>query len=225
MKVFIKNKVYYNYIMNDWNTLYKEKGIVQKEPSAKVLDAIKFFNINGSKKILDLGCGTGRHTTLLVKENFEVYGCDNSEDALKIIKEILVNTEFRLCDMTKLPYEDEYFDGIICYQVIQHGIIADIKKSISEMYRVLKKGGYLFLVVISTKHPKFQTGEEIELNTKINTDDIDGYMPHHFFSELEMRELFSKNEIIKLNHFEGQSEINPSSRMASWELYARRPPF
>jgi len=161
----------------------------------------------------------------LVKENFEVYGCDNSEDALKIIKEILADNEFRLCDMTKLPYEDEYFDGIICYQVIQHGKIADIKKSISEMYRVLKKGGYLFLVVISTKHPKFQTGEEIEPNTKINTDDIDGYMPHHFFSELEMKELFSKNEIIKLNHFEGQSEINPSSRMASWELYARRPPF
>jgi ubiquinone/menaquinone biosynthesis C-methylase UbiE len=211
--------------MKDWNTLYKEKGIVQNEPSERVLGAIKFFNDNGSKKILDLGCGTGRHTTLLVKEGFEVYGCDNSEDALKIIKEILANNEFRLCDMTKLPYEDEYFDGIICYQVIQHGKIAEIKKSISEMYRVLKKGGYLFLVVISTKHPKFQTGEEIEPNTKINTDDIDGYMAHHFFSELEMKELFSKNEIIKLNHFEGQSEINPSSRMASWELYARRPPF
>ncbi|MBC2764298.1 MAG: class I SAM-dependent methyltransferase, partial [ANME-2 cluster archaeon] len=129
MEVFIKNKVYFNYIMKDWNTLYKEKGIVQKEPSEKVINAIKFFNRVGSKKILDLGCGTGRHTTLLVKENFEVYGCDNSEDALSIIKEILVYNEFRLCDMTKLPYEDEYFDGIICYQVIQHGKIADIKKS------------------------------------------------------------------------------------------------
>jgi len=62
----------------------------------------------------------------------------------------------------------------------------------------------------------------LEPNTKINTDAIDGYMPHHFFSELEMKEFFSKYEIIKLNHFEGQSEINPSSRMASWELYASR---
>ncbi len=218
---FIKNKVYSNYTMKYWNTLYKEKGIVQKEPSKKVLEAIKFFKEKRIEKILDLGCGTGRHTTLLVKENFEVHGCDNSEDALKIIKEILVDNEFRLCDMTKLLYNDGYFDGIICYQVIQHGKIADIKKSISEMHRVLKKGGYLFLVVISTKHPKFQTGEEIEPNTKINTDDIDGYMPHHFFSELEMKEFFNKYEIIKLNHFEGQSEINPSGRMASWELYAK----
>ena len=173
--------------MKDWSTLYTEKGIVQKEPSKKVLKTINFFKGKGLKRILDLGCGTGRHTTLLVKEGFEVYGCDNSKDALKIIKNFLVDNEFRLCDMTKLSYEDGYFDGILCYQVIQHGKIAGIKQSISEMYRVLKKGGYLFLVVISTKHPKFKTGEEIEPNTKINTDDIDGHMPHHFFSELEMQ--------------------------------------
>jgi ubiquinone/menaquinone biosynthesis C-methylase UbiE len=205
--------------------LYIEKGVVQKEPSKKVLETINFFKGKGLKKILDLGCGTGRHTTLLVKEGFEVYGCDNSEDALKIIKKFLADNEFRLCDMTKLSYEDGYFDGILCYQVIQHGKIAEIKQSISEMYRVLKKGGYLFLVVISTKHPKFKTGEEIEPNTKINTDDIDGHMPHHFFSELEMQEFFNEFEIIKLDHFEGQSEINLSNRMASWELYARRPSF
>jgi ubiquinone/menaquinone biosynthesis C-methylase UbiE len=211
--------------MKDWSTLYIEKGVVQKEPSKKVLETINFFKGNGLKKILDLGCGTGRHTTLLVKEGFEVYGCDNSEDALKIIKKFLADNEFRLCDMTKLSYEDGYFDGILCYQVIQHGKIAEIKQSISEMYRVLKKGGYLFLVVISTKHPKFKTGEEIEPNTKINTDDIDGHMPHHFFSELEMQEFFNEFEIIKLDHFEGQSEINLSNRMASWELYARRPSF
>jgi ubiquinone/menaquinone biosynthesis C-methylase UbiE len=211
--------------MKDWSTLYIEKGVVQKEPSKKVLETINFFKGKGLKKILDLGCGTGRHTTLLVKEGFEVYGCDNSEDALKIIKKFLADNEFRLCDMTKLSYEDGYFDGILCYQVIQHGKIAEIKQSISEMYRVLKKGGYLFLVVISTKHPKFKTGEEIEPNTKINTDDIDGHMPHHFFSELEMQEFFNEFEIIKLDHFEGQSEINLSNRMASWELYARRPSF
>jgi ubiquinone/menaquinone biosynthesis C-methylase UbiE len=211
--------------MKDWSTLYIEKGVVQKEPSKKVLESINFFKGKGLKKILDLGCGTGRHTTLLVKEGFEVYGCDNSEDALKIIKNFLADNEFRLCDMTKLSYEDGYFDGILCYQVIQHGKIAEIKQSISEMYRVLKKGGYLFLVVISTKHPKFKTGEEIEPNTKINTDDIDGHMPHHFFSELEMQEFFNEFEIIKLDHFEGQSEINLSNRMASWELYARRPSF
>jgi len=196
-----------------------------KRTIKKVLETINFFKGKGLKRILDLGCGTGRHTTLLVKEGFEVYGCDNSEDALKIIKKFLVDNEFRLCDMTKLSYEDGYFDGILCYQVIQHGKIAGIKQSISEMYRVLKKGGYLFLVVISTKHPKFKTGEEIEPNTKINTDDIDGHMPHHFFSELEMQEFFNEFEIIKLDHFEGQSEINLSNRMAFWELYARRPSF
>ena len=208
--------------MKDWNTLYKEKGIVQKEASKKILEAVKFFKEKEVNRVLDLGCGTGRHTTLLVKEGFEAFGCDNSKEALDVIKEILPNNDFKLCDMSRLPYGDEFFDGIICYQVMQHGEIADIRKAIFEAYRVLKKGGYLFLVVISTKHPTFKTGEEIEPNTKINTDADDGHMPHHFFSESEMQDFFKEFEIIKLSHFEGKSEINPLNKTASWELQARR---
>ncbi len=122
--------------MKDWNTLYKEKGIVQKEVSEKILEAVKFFKEKGVNRVLDLGCGTGRHTILLVKECFEAFGCDNSKEALCVIKEILPNNDFKLCDMSRLPYEDEFFDGILCYQVMQHGKIADIRKAIFEAYRV-----------------------------------------------------------------------------------------
>jgi hypothetical protein len=38
-------------------------------------------------------------------------------------------------------------------------------------------------------------------------------------------EFFNEFEIIEIDHFEGQSEINLSSRMDSWELYARPPSF
>jgi hypothetical protein len=40
-----------------------------------------------------------------------------------------------------------------------------------------------------------------------------------------MQEFFNEFEIIEIDHFEGQSEINLSSRMDSWELYARPPSF
>ena len=98
--------------MKDWNSLYKEKGTVQKEPSKKVIKAVNFFKKEKVKRILDFGCGTGRHTTYLLKEGFEVYGCDTSDRALEIIKEILKNIKFKKCDMTSLPYEDKSFDGI-----------------------------------------------------------------------------------------------------------------
>ena len=209
--------------MKDWDSLYKEKGIVQEEPSSRVIEAARFFEQQGLKTILDLGCGTGRHTRHLSEQGFQVYGCDASENALQIAREILPRIQFAQCDMTSLPYEDEFFDGIVSNAVIQHGEIASVKKGISEMYRVLRKGGVLFVTVPSTNHPEYLTGEEIEPNTKISIDAIDGNMPHHYFTEPEMRELFGEYSIIKLEHFEGPSEKDPNRMSASWGIYARRP--
>ncbi len=208
--------------MKDWDAIYRERGMVQKNPSEQAIEAIKFFKEKNLKKILDLGCGTGRHTELLTKENFEVFGCDNSKSALDFIKEKIPLAKVELGDMVDLPYEDNFFDGILCYQVIQHGKTKTVKKAISEIHRTLKKGGYLFLVVISTKHPKFQTGKEIEPNTKINTADIDGDIPHHFFSKEDMTEFFKDFKIINLTHFETKSEVDNSKNSASWVLYAER---
>ena len=220
--IYISNFIF-DYIMKDWNSLYKEKGIVEEEPSKRVIEAVNFFKQQRLKRILDLGCGTGRHTVYLLKQGFHVYGCDSSESALKISSEILTEVDFKQCDMISLPYKDEFFDGILCNFVIEHGKIAKIKKAISEMYRVLRKRGVLFLRVPSTKHPEYLTGKEIEPNTKIDIDSIDGDMPHHYFTEEEMREFFREYEIIKLEHFEGASEYNPTKKSAFWEIYARRP--
>jgi ubiquinone/menaquinone biosynthesis C-methylase UbiE len=208
--------------MKDWDALYKEKGIVQEKPSKFVIKAVEFLKKQNLEKILDLGCGTGRHITYLLQKGFRVYGCDSSENALKIAKEIIPEAEFRTCDMTSLPYENNFFDGVICHFVIQHGKIADIKKAVSEIYRVLRNGGILYLSVISTEHSEYSTGEEIEPNTRINIDAIDGKEPHHYFTENEMKNLFSNFEILKLNHVESPSEKDPDKKMGFYTLYAKK---
>jgi len=209
--------------MKDWDSLYREKGIVQKQSSTRVIEIANFFKQEKMERVLDLGCGTGRHIIYLLKQGFHVYGCDSSEIALKIAKETLTDVEFKQCKMISLPYENNFFNGILCNFVIQHGKIKDIKKAISEMYRILKKGGVLYLTVPSIKHPEYLTGEEIELNTKINIDAIDGNMPHHYFTEKEMREFFHEYNIIKLEHFEGASEKDSNKKLAAWEILCRRP--
>jgi SAM-dependent methyltransferase len=42
-------------------------------------------------------------------------------------------------DITSIPVNDNFFDLIICYHILEH--IEDDRKAISELYRVLKKGG------------------------------------------------------------------------------------
>ena len=83
----------------------------------------------------------------------------------------------------------------------------------------------LFLTVISTDHPKYLTGKEIEHNTKIDTDACDGHVPHHFFSEEEMMLLFEAFEILSIEHYRGPSELDPAKELAAWELRARKPMF
>lgn len=208
--------------MKDWNSIYKAQGVFQKDPSAFVLSAISLFKDKGLSRILDLGCGTGRHTTVLADSSFEVYGCDSSEEALNVVSELITNVDFRQCDMTSLPYSPNFFDAIICNHVIQHGLFADVHTASHEMQRIIRPGGHLFLMVVSTEHPKYFTGHEIEPNTKIDTDAVDGHIPHHFFTEDELRQLFEEFDIYKLEHFKGPSELEPGKESAVWEMYAKK---
>ena len=105
--------------MNGWNSLYKERGIIQKSLSEKVIDAVNFFKQEDLKRVLDLGCGTGKHTVYFYKEGFQIYGCDFSEAALGIAKKIFPEVKFEQCGLTSLLYEDGFFDGILCNHVIQ----------------------------------------------------------------------------------------------------------
>lgn len=208
--------------MRDWNSIYEAQGVFQKAPSFRVLSAISHFKDKGLCRILDLGCGTGRHTTALVDSGFEVYGCDASGEALSIVSNLIAEAKFCRCEMTSLAYSADFFDGIICNHVIQHGLFADSQAACQEMLRVLRPGGHLFLTVVSTQHPKYFTGREIEPNTKIDTDAVDGHIPHHFFSKDELRELFEGCDIYSLEHFEGPSELDPTKDLAAWEMYARK---
>ncbi len=208
--------------MKDWNSIYKAKGIVQSLPSASAEAAAEGFKSEGLERILDLGCGTGRHTTLLIDRGFEVYGCDCSAEAVEIARSLIPEAEFRVCDMSSLPYDADFLDGILCYQVLQHGCIGDIRKACEEIRRVLRSGGRLYLVAVSTEHPKCQSGREIEPNTRIDMDALDGHIPHHFFTEDELRGLFADFDILKLEHVSGPSELEPGKDTAAWEMSARK---
>jgi ubiquinone/menaquinone biosynthesis C-methylase UbiE len=210
--------------MKDWDSLYQERGVVQKDLSPKAADALDFFRTTGTRRILDLGCGTGRHAVHMAQNGFAVIGCDSSEAALRIVKGSLPEAEFQVCDAGWLAYKDGSVDGIFCHAVIQHGTLATIKKAIAEIHRVLRRGGALFLTVTSTEHPEYLTGHEIETGTKMNIDAIDGDMPHHYFTEQEMRDLFGRFIIARLEHYKARSEKNPDRIAATWAIYAHRSP-
>ncbi len=208
--------------MNKWERIYKEQGDFFKEPNIETIKAIRFLKNEGLKKILDLGCGTGRHTKLMKDEGFDVYGCDMSLEGVRITREKVPGCDIRICDMKNLPYEDSFFDGILSINVIEHGTSDEVKTAISEAFRVLRKKGVIVVKVISTEHWKFETGEEVEPFTKRDTDGVD-VDTHHFFTEKSMREFFRDFDIINLYLVRNESETDAGKEAAGWILYARKP--
>lgn len=92
-------------------------------------------------KILDVGCGAGAKTEELKRifTNFEFSGCDISKNAIKIANKNSKGIRFFIGDATKLPVKSHQFDVIIMNSVLDHTL--NPSKAVSEVYRVLKKGG------------------------------------------------------------------------------------
>lgn len=103
------------------------------------------YNLDG-KKVLDIGCGYGALSSMLLDKGAYVWGIEVNENKLKIAKEKLgKNKKFTpiLTKDEKLSFDDKYFDCIFLFDVIEH--VGRPEKTIAECFRVLKPGGYLYV--------------------------------------------------------------------------------
>lgn len=113
--------------------------------------AFSLFKPEGEMKILDVGCGTGNFSIKLAEMGCKVIGIDKSEKMLEEAKrkaEIKgLNIEFLNMDVYDIELSDESFDGVFSMAAFE--FIKRPKKAYDEMYRVLKKGGYLLIGTIN----------------------------------------------------------------------------
>ena len=143
--------------MKQWNKIFKRDGKVFLKPQEDIPKIVKLFKKKGVKRILDLGCGSGRHMVYLVKHGFEVYGIDIAPKGLQITKNWLKKEKLRANlkignVYKKLPYKNNSFDALISTQTLHHNRIGNIRKSIKEIERILKPKGLIFITV-SRKGP------------------------------------------------------------------------
>lgn len=168
----------------------------------------RFFQEHKVRRILDLGCGTGRHLVHFARNGFDVYGIDSSEHALILAKRWLQEEGLsaNLCEhrMEKIfPYDDNFFDAVISIQVIHHNLIQDIFSTVREIERVLSPAGYIFITV-PILGPKPENPDDdwelkmIEDGTYIPQRGPESGLPHHYFTEDELLKTFSNFEKLRL---------------------------
>ena len=171
-------------------------------PEPFVIGAIPTLRTYGVKSVLDLGCGVGRHALFLAKENFNVYACDASPRGVEYLlhetqkSNLTIRTE--LCKMTDLPYKIGSINCVLAWNVIYHGDISVVQRTISEICRIMSPQGIFIGTMLSKRNSEMYRGHQIAYNTRVNKHKSDKNHPHFYCSGSELISLLSAFEILLL---------------------------
>ncbi len=104
---------------------------------------IKNNLLQKNSRVLDVGCGQGVALELFKREGFSTVGITLNSVDVSVCKE--KGYEVYEMDQSFLDFDDEEFDFIWCRHCLEHSIFPYF--TLSEFFRVLKPGGYLYVEV------------------------------------------------------------------------------
>lgn len=126
---------------------YGADDVKQEGPySMEVLRTINRFKSSG--RLLDIGCGHGAFLHFAGKMGWESHGIEINEVAAKYAIDNL-NINVFIKSIEDQNYPDEYFDCIVCNQVLEH--LVDPLDTLKEVYRILNSNGVLVVSVPNIK--------------------------------------------------------------------------
>jgi SAM-dependent methyltransferase len=113
----------------------------------------RMLDVQPGGRLLDLGCGYGRHAVELAQKGYDLVGLDNSLPMLirggQLCEQRGVEINFMHADMKELTFEEE-FDGVYCVTT-SFGYFDDEtnKQVVRQVYNALKPGGRFLLEVVN----------------------------------------------------------------------------
>lgn len=188
----------------DWEIVNGQNEEKWKVPSQEVYYLINRWGLMGFKDILDLGCGIGRHSILFKQKGFNTYAMDLSRDAInkasRWARNLNLQIDFKVDNMTNLPYDNEMMDAIFAYYVISHTDTKGVIQILKEIRRVLKNQGEVYLTFGSKDSWGYKSNwPRVDENTKIRLEDgPDNNVPHFFADRELIYDLLGGFEIIDL---------------------------
>ena len=185
---------------NIWADQYDTNSNKTRDLDTK--STIKTLNKFDFSKVIELGCGTGKNTTFLLKKADEIIGLYFSQEMLNRAKAKIKDerVEFRKADLTKSWEIDNDFAALItCSLTLEH--IKNLNHIFNQANLKLKKNGLFF---ISELHPfKQYSGSKAKYETENGTKELEVYIHHisEYIDEaknnglefVEMKEWFDEN--------------------------------
>lgn len=167
-------------------------------------------------ELLELGCGEGRGVELLAP-------LANSYTGIDKIKEIVNRLSAKYPDYTfsdgvfpPFPYEDNSFDSIITFQVIEH--VKDDENFVKEIHRVLKPGG---VALMSTPNIKMTLSRNPWHEREYTGDQLTSICGK-YFDKVEMKGIAGNEKVLEY-HERNRKSVNKIMRFDLLNLQYRLP--
>ena len=162
-------------------------------------------NVQGLR-VLDMGCGTGRHTLWLAQAGAEVTGIDFSEAMLAKAHEKAKGYSIDLIvhDLhQRLPFETGQFDMVVSGLVLEH--IADLAHYFSEIARVLGNPGR---AVVSAMHPAmFLRDSQAQFTDPNSGEKVRPGSLSHQLSDMVMGAVSASLELVHFSEFSADAQL------------------
>ncbi len=152
----------------------------------------------GSKRLLDLGCGSGAKLFEFAERGYDIWGIDVGEDAIRLSKELLPQGHFSQGELQETNLPDGHFDYIRIDNALEH--VPNPEEVIRECRRLLSGGGQLMVYV--------PHGRSLSMRF-MKGNSISAWIPFHL-------QLFTRKSLRRLLEEAGFSDIriheyNPTS--------------
>lgn len=218
MTDFDKVKNYYKNFNEKDRLVNDNSGKLEYEMTMKILTE----HLPKNAKILDLGGAAGVYTFPLSNLGYEMYLADLSVDLIneaKAVKETGKYENVKSCDIVNAInlgiYEDDQFDVVLLFGPLYHLLDEEERKScLSEICRVLKKGGLVFASFIPYlsgsvaiidryfRHPNqvnINNLREVFKSGKFNNASNSGFQEGYYPTSDEIEKLFKDNNFEKID--------------------------
>ncbi|MEO9872879.1 class I SAM-dependent methyltransferase [Ekhidna sp.] len=202
-------------------SVYTTEIASDKIPSDNVIHQRLLSAYHHAKKfikgdLLELGCGEGRGVELLATLADSYIGIDKIEAVVEKLQKKHNDFKFMSGVFPPFPFEDNSFDTIITFQVIEH--VKEDQNFIKEIHRVLKPGGQALITTPNIKmtlsrnpwHEREYTGDELTSLCK------------NYFDKVEMKGIEGNEKVLEY-HERNRASVQRIMRYDFFNLQHRLP--
>ncbi len=186
-----------------FDAIAKHFDKTRQRPWKEVVDFLK----GGSGKLLDMGCGNGRHLKVALEFSYDIVGLDASRKLLDIsIKKMFGKGSLICGDVKGLPFKEDSFDTVIYIATIHH-LSEDRVDSLKEAKRVLKPGGRILVSAWAREQDRWELEEgESDVLVPWHLEDgriVDRY--YHLYTLDELADDVEKADIKLVEAFDSNN--------------------